>query len=92
MNYRDDVLRTQEQYKWRSGLQGSTGLGRVIGKGGQGVVPTTPSHSSEEEEEEEKKKKKKKRGSAIASRAVASWSKASYLGLTLRNARWFDSS
>ncbi|KAJ4428987.1 hypothetical protein ANN_25983 [Periplaneta americana] len=26
------------------------------------------------------------------SRAVASWSKASYLGLTLRNARWFQSS
>ncbi|KAJ4427830.1 hypothetical protein ANN_25609 [Periplaneta americana] len=26
------------------------------------------------------------------SRAVASWSKASYLGLALRNARWFESS
>ncbi|KAJ4444601.1 hypothetical protein ANN_06397 [Periplaneta americana] len=30
LNYDDDVLRTQEQYKWRSGLQDSTGLGRVI--------------------------------------------------------------
>ncbi|KAJ4433201.1 hypothetical protein ANN_15458 [Periplaneta americana] len=27
-----------------------------------------------------------------ASRAVASWSKASYLGLALRNANWFESS
>ncbi|KAJ4447242.1 hypothetical protein ANN_09246 [Periplaneta americana] len=29
--------------------------------------------------------------STIVSRAVASWSKASCLGLALRNARWFES-
>ncbi|KAJ4446622.1 hypothetical protein ANN_13319 [Periplaneta americana] len=30
VNYSVDAIRRQEQYKWRSGLQDSTGLGRVI--------------------------------------------------------------